>query len=123
MDGKAERRWLGTSPCDNERAIALRTNALGAYEGKSSELIPPGPRSRVATPGSKCDHENNQGIFRNYQIATTIQRIVSDHENAKTLRFCSPYVHYCCSDAKTHERSLRFLMAKAPLVACDLTSL
>ena len=49
MDGKAERRWLGTSPCDNERTITLRTNALRAYEGKSSELIPPGPRSRVGT--------------------------------------------------------------------------
>ena len=47
MDGKAERRWLGTSPCDNERTIALRKNALRAYEGKASELIPPGPRSRV----------------------------------------------------------------------------
>ena len=43
-------RWLGTSPCDNERnTIALRTNALRAYEGKSSELIPPGARSRVGT--------------------------------------------------------------------------
>ena len=49
MDGKAERRWLGTSPCDNERTIALRTNVLRAYEGKPSELIPPGPRSRVGT--------------------------------------------------------------------------
>ena len=49
MDGKAERRWLGTSPCDNERTIALRKNALRAYEGKSSELTPPGPRSRVGT--------------------------------------------------------------------------
>ena len=34
-------------PCDDERTIALLwTNALRAYEGKSSELIPPGPRSR-----------------------------------------------------------------------------
>ena len=49
MDGKAERRWLGASPCDNERTIALRTNALRAYEGKSPKLIPPGPRSRVGT--------------------------------------------------------------------------
>ena len=49
MDGKAERRWLGTSPCDNERSIASRKNALRAYEGKSSELIPPGPWSRVGT--------------------------------------------------------------------------
>ena len=23
MDGKAERRWLGTSPCDDERSIAV----------------------------------------------------------------------------------------------------
>ena len=49
MDGKAEGRWLGTSPCDNERTIALRTNADRSYEGKSSELIPPGPRPRVGT--------------------------------------------------------------------------
>ena len=49
MDGKAERRWLDTPPCDNERTIALRKNALGAYEENSSELIPPGPRSRVGT--------------------------------------------------------------------------
>ena len=49
MNGKADGRWLGTSPCDNERTTALRKNALPAYEGKSSELIPPGPRSRVGT--------------------------------------------------------------------------
>ena len=47
MNGKAEGRWFGTSPCDNKRTIALRANALRAYEGKPSELIPPGPRSRV----------------------------------------------------------------------------
>ena len=40
MNGKAEGRWLGTSPCDNEICIALRINALRAYEGKSLELIP-----------------------------------------------------------------------------------
>ena len=33
MDGKAERRWLGTSPCDNERTIALRKNALEPTRG------------------------------------------------------------------------------------------
>ena len=49
MNGNAEGRWLGTSPCDNERTIALRTNAPRAFEGKCSELIPPGPRSRVGT--------------------------------------------------------------------------
>ena len=47
MDGKAERRWRGTSPCDNERTSALRKNAPRAYEGKSAELISPGPWSRV----------------------------------------------------------------------------
>ena len=54
MDGKAERRWLVTSPCDNKLTIALRTNALRAYEGKSSEMIPPGPRSRVGTVSFWC---------------------------------------------------------------------
>ena len=49
MDLKAERRWSGTCPCDNEITIASRINALRAYEGKSSELIPRGPRSRVGT--------------------------------------------------------------------------
>ena len=49
MDGKAERRWLGISPCGTERTIALKTNALRAYQGKSSKLIPPGPRSGVGT--------------------------------------------------------------------------
>ena len=53
MDGKAERRWLGTSSCDNKRTIALRANALRAYEETSPELIPPGPRSRVGT--IQCD--------------------------------------------------------------------
>ena len=43
MNEKAEGRWLGSSPCDNEITIALRTDALRAYEGKSSELIPTGP--------------------------------------------------------------------------------
>ena len=37
------------SPCDTKRSIALRANALRAYEEKSSEVIPPGPRSRVGT--------------------------------------------------------------------------
>ena len=49
MDGKAEGRWLGTSPCDSKRTIALRTNELRAYEGKPSNLIPPSPLSRVGT--------------------------------------------------------------------------
>ena len=49
MNGKAEGRWLDTPSCDNERAVALSTNALRAYEGKSSELAPPSPRSRVGT--------------------------------------------------------------------------
>ena len=49
MYGQAEGRWLGTSTCDNEIIIALRTNAFLAYEGKPSALIPPGPRSRVGT--------------------------------------------------------------------------
>ena len=52
VNGKAKRRWLGTSPCDNKRTIALRTNALRAYEGKSSELIPPGPQSQGGTVAS-----------------------------------------------------------------------
>ena len=45
-NGKVYGRWHGTSPCDDERTIALWTNAPRAYEGKSSGLIPPGPRSR-----------------------------------------------------------------------------
>ena len=49
MNGKAEGRWLDTSPCDNERTISLRKSAVRSYQGKSSELIPPGPRSRVGT--------------------------------------------------------------------------
>ena len=43
MEGKAGDRWLGPFPCDNEITIALRTNALRAYQGKSPELILPGP--------------------------------------------------------------------------------
>ena len=58
MDGNAERRWLGTFPCDNERNIALRKNALRAYEVKSSELIPPGPWSRVGT-----EHNNAKNVL------------------------------------------------------------
>ena len=41
MDGKVHGRQHDTSPCDNERTIALWTNALQAYEGKSLELIGP----------------------------------------------------------------------------------
>ena len=44
IDGKAQRRWLGTSQCDSERIMVLKTTTLRAYEGNSSELIPPGPR-------------------------------------------------------------------------------
>ena len=46
MNGKAEGWWIGTSPCYDERTIALRTNALRAYEGKSSELVISGKRWR-----------------------------------------------------------------------------
>ena len=49
MDGKAEHWWLGICRVMTNIIIALRTNALRAYEEKSSELIPPGPRSRVGT--------------------------------------------------------------------------
>ena len=59
MDGKAERRGLATSACDNERAIALSKNALRAYEGKSSELIPPGPRSLVGRHSSSLRRQQN----------------------------------------------------------------
>ena len=47
-DGR-DGRWLGTSPCDNERTIASRTDTFRAYDGKSSELILPGPWARVGT--------------------------------------------------------------------------
>ena len=43
---KVHGRWHDTSPCDNERTIALWANALRYYEAKSSELIPPASRSR-----------------------------------------------------------------------------
>ena len=61
MDGKVHGRWHGISPCDNERNIALWTNALRAYEGKSSELIPPGPRSRepVHAAPEAASHKDN----------------------------------------------------------------
>ena len=49
MDGKAEGRWLGASFSNREGTIALRTNALRAYEGTSAEVIPPDPRSVVST--------------------------------------------------------------------------
>ena len=42
-------QWPVPSLCDNERTIPLWTNALRAHEGKSSELIPPGPHARVGT--------------------------------------------------------------------------
>ena len=48
---------MSLPPCDNERTVALWTDALRAYKGKSSELIPPGPRSREsvqAVPGDMC---------------------------------------------------------------------
>ena len=52
MGWKAEGRWRGTSPSNTERTIALREDALRAYEGNSSELIRSGPRSRVRTSQS-----------------------------------------------------------------------
>lgn len=61
MDGKAEGRWFGTSPCDNEITNAFRTNALRAYEGKSSEPIPPGPRSRIGAYLTYLHFFNSRG--------------------------------------------------------------
>ena len=49
MDGEAGGRWLGTSRRDNKTTIAFRTNALRAYKGKSLQLVPPCPWSRVGT--------------------------------------------------------------------------
>ena len=63
MHGKAEHRWLGTSPCDNERAIALRKSALRAYERKSSELILPGPRSRIGTNVLDSRVQNRERVY------------------------------------------------------------
>ena len=60
MDGKAKGRWLGTSPYDDGINIALTTNAFRAYEGKPSELIPPGPWSRVGTVVKVVDHQGSE---------------------------------------------------------------
>ena len=49
MDGDVFGRSNSITPCDIERTIALLMNALRAYERKSSELIPPGHRSRGGT--------------------------------------------------------------------------
>ena len=46
MNGEGRRPMAWHFPCDNERTIAFRTNALRAYEGKFSEQ---GPWSRVGT--------------------------------------------------------------------------
>ena len=65
MNRKAEGRWLGTSPCDNERTIPLRKSALRAYERGSSELIPRGPRSRVGTyPRSKTVIDSSAPVYQ-----------------------------------------------------------
>ena len=53
-NGEVHGRWHDTSPCGNERTTALWTNALRAYEGKSSELIPPGPQSRESVQYRSC---------------------------------------------------------------------
>ena len=34
MDGKAERRWLGTSPCDNERTICMEDKRTPSLRGE-----------------------------------------------------------------------------------------
>lgn len=43
--GKVYGRWHGACPCDNDQNSAMWTNGFRAYEGKSSELMPPGQRS------------------------------------------------------------------------------
>ena len=90
MDGKAERRWLGTVPCDNERTIALRKNALRAYEEKFSELMPPGPWLRVGTVG--IDYYNSSG--------TSIQQCIHDivHRAFYLQHFRHYYYYYCCNN-------------------------
>ena len=45
-NGKVHGRRHDTSPRDGEWSVALWTNAFRAFEGKSSEVIPPGPQSR-----------------------------------------------------------------------------
>ena len=81
MNGKAEGRWLGTSPCEIEQTIALRTNALRAYEGKSSELIPPGSRSRVGTGANNRTGHARQGNVTNTKF-----------QCQKGLSLCQPQI-------------------------------
>ena len=47
MDGEVHGWWHTNIPCNNERTIALWTDASRRYKGTSSELMPPGPRSPV----------------------------------------------------------------------------
>ena len=68
-------------PCDNKRTT-LRTDALRVYE-KSSELIPPGPRSRVGTL-----YECNEAVVHSIIV------VVGSVSAACTKRFsCFNYKH------------------------------
>ena len=63
-NGKVHDRWHVNFPSDNERTIALWTNTLRAYEGKSLELIPPGPRSRKPVQKSSWKRRRKGSIGR-----------------------------------------------------------
>ena len=99
MDGKTERRWLGTSPCDNERTIALRKNALRAYERKSSELILPGPRSRV---GTFWEHLSDAYLTKSVSLNKPKKSRTRMDKMKRLPRFNFPHVFndpqeaYCC---------------------------
>ena len=93
-NGKVHGRWHVTSPCDDERTIALWTNALRAYEGKSSELIPPGPRSRESV--QMCDGINSSAgrlqlhIFRWYSPTSFHFHVHTPSQTSMYSSICSP---------------------------------
>ena len=74
MDGMVHGRWHGASPCGNERIIALWTNVLRAYEGKSSGLIPPGPRSRESVNFQFSQNQLLGGVQSSPQASLSEQK-------------------------------------------------
>ena len=108
MDGKTESRWVRTSPWDSVITIALKTDGFKAYEGMSSELVPPGPRSGVGTDSQL--HISAMCVSRNAVMTEICRFLTTNVASVKMPITPLRSSHYA---ANTSDRLIRELSSGA----------
>lgn len=87
MDGKVHDRCHGISLCGHERTLALWIYALRAYEGKTSQLIPWGPTSKVGTTRlnwSSSAYNPNLDLLAFRRSESSVLRVDAGHQAVTT---------------------------------------